>query len=135
VALPESPKGGEISSALPAAAAPFTSPPGQAASNSDALTLLVVLVVGLILVNVGVRLWRSRRERRRLEAFWNRQDAEWEAVVRRVDLEHAPGASKPSPERVQRAEVGADFVLRKMPSGGAASQEPRRAEGKPAKAK
>jgi hypothetical protein len=97
--------------------------------------LLVVLVIGLLFANVGVRLWRSHRERRRLEALWNRQDAEWEAVVRRVERERARGVSKPSHERVRRAEVASDFVLRKMPSAGAAGQDSRRAKGKPARAK
>jgi hypothetical protein len=127
----ESPQGGSIGSAPLAAAAPFTNPRDQVASNFDALPLLVGIVLGLILVYAGVRRWR----RRQLEALWRRQDAEWEAVVRRVELERAPGASKPSPERLRRVEVGSDFVLSEVPIGRAASQGPRRAKGKPAKAK
>lgn len=97
-----SPRGGEISSAPPAAAASLTGSGDRAPMSSYALPLLtIVIMLGLILGFMGVRL-RRRRERRRLEALWREQDAVWEAALRRAELGQVGGGSEPSAEPLQR---------------------------------
>jgi hypothetical protein len=92
-------QGDGIDSATPPAAASFGGSSDRASANSYALPLLIIVVLGLIFGFAGVRL-RRRRRRRQLEALWREQDAEWEAALRRAELEQASGASEPSAETV-----------------------------------
>ncbi len=93
------------SSAPPVAAAPLGDSGDRASSGSYALPLLVIAMLGLILGVGGVR-FRRRRQRQRLEALWRQQDAEWEAALRRANLEQASEASEPSTQPLQQISVG-----------------------------
>jgi hypothetical protein len=78
----------------PDSAAPVASSHDQVASGSDGLPFGVVVLLALILAcagALGVRHWDQRRKQQPLDAG-PRQEAESEAVIRRVELEQAAAA-------------------------------------------
>jgi hypothetical protein len=88
----------------PVAADASTDSGTQASSDSSALPLLVVILVGLALGYVGVRLWRIH-QRRRIEALKRQRSTRWRAVVRQIETERTPPAApKLSAER-QKVDV------------------------------
>jgi hypothetical protein len=93
--------------------------------------LLAAIVLGLILVYAGVqlglRLWRRRDERRQLAGLRD-VETEWEATLNRI----APAASNPSNKQPRRVKVGSDSVPLTLPTSGTAGQD--RASRKPARA-
>jgi hypothetical protein len=105
LALPKPSPARQVTAGTPAAAATLTDPGSRAASGSFAVPLLALVLLGLILCFAGVRLWRQR-ERRRLRARWQRQDAAWEEAIRQIEMEQSPGASGPNAEQLQRIDVG-----------------------------
>jgi hypothetical protein len=75
-------------------AAPVANSHDQVASGSDGLPFVVVILLALILLTaggLGVRHWDRRRKQGSLDAG-PRQEAESEAVMRRIELEQAAAA-------------------------------------------
>lgn len=78
----------------PEAATPLPSSAAQVDSGSDGLPFGVVILLALIIVcagALGARYWDRRRKQRSLDAG-ARQQAESEAVMRRIELEQAAAA-------------------------------------------
>jgi hypothetical protein len=107
VALPESPQSEGVDSVLPATAAPFADSGDRGASSSYVLPVLLLFALGLILGFACIRLGRRRR-RRQLEALWRRQDAEWEAALRRGRVKPQPalGVSRENRDSAPQAASG-----------------------------
>jgi hypothetical protein len=86
------------------AAATLTHTGAQSASASSPLPILIIAVLALMLAYAGIRL-RRHRQRRKLEDFWQHQDADWEATVHQLEAEQTLGAWKPSAEQLQKVDA------------------------------
>ena len=96
VARPKAPQAGKVSPVSAVPAAPVAHSRDQATSASDALSPVAILL-GLCLLfagwRVGLHLWRRRAQRRHLEVRWSRE-ADWEAVLHRIEQTRAPGTGE-----------------------------------------
>lgn len=128
---PDVPRGDNVRLASPTPAGSVTNPLDQASSGSGSLPLLAAIVLGLVLVyaglQLGLRLWRRRDERRQLAGL-RHVETEWEATLNRI----APAASNPSKKQPRRVKVGSDSAPLTLPAGGTVGQD--RASRKPARA-
>jgi hypothetical protein len=86
------------------AAATLADTGAQSASASSPLPILIIAVLALMLAYAGIRL-RRHRQRRKLEDFWQHQDADWEATVHQLETERTLGAWKPSAEQLQKVDA------------------------------
>jgi uncharacterized protein HemX len=107
----EPPRSGEVSSATLVAAPEAGSPPAESSSTGGPPVLvlvLIALVLAYVCARLGFHLWRRRRKRLLAEDF-RRQDEEWEAALRQIELSQTIAASNGNGESMQSVKVWADF--------------------------
>ncbi|HEY7255673.1 MAG TPA: hypothetical protein VH476_03230 [Solirubrobacterales bacterium] len=90
---------------MPVPAAGINDSADQKGSSSNALLLLIVVVLGLIAVNACFRLWRHRRQKQQQTVWRPTEESRWKAVLQQAEMERGHRPSSDGAER-RRSDPG-----------------------------